>query len=315
MNNVVVFGANGFIGKNLVAELAKDQSNHIRAFDRFSTIKQDQETYFDQFDNVTLLRGDFLNRSDVESALAGIDYVFHLVSTTTPASTILDPYIDIDTNLRSSIQLFEACTKASVKKVIFLSSGGTVYGDIDSVTISENSVTKPKSPYGITKLAIENYLRYFNSIHGLDYIVYRIANPYGPHQNLYSAQGVIPIFIQKLLKSEELTIYGDGGMLRDYIYIDDVCRMINLSYRSKNKHAEYNIGSGSGKSVNEIVNQIESITGLKSKTVHKDTPATFVKTSVLDTERFINDFGEIEITSLNKGLESTIDYVKTAISE
>jgi UDP-glucose 4-epimerase len=218
----------------------------------------------------------------------------------------------MDTNVRSSIQLFELCVKNKVKKVIFLSSGGTVYGDIDSSRITEDSVTKPKSPYGIGKLTIENYLRYFNVTHGLKYIVYRIANPYGPHQNIYARQGVIPIFIQHILDSLPLTVFGDGGMLRDYIYVEDVAKMICKSYALDNKHGEYNIGSGVGKSVNELIKLLSDTTGIEPNITYEDKPASYVNASVLDNGRFLREFGEFQMTNLDDGLRRTLEYVKNS---
>lgn len=311
MSKIIVFGANGFIGKNLVTELAKNSNDTIVAFDRFSSLDGKNENFFKSFNNVTIWPGDFLNSSDVEKSLDGVDYVFHLVSSTTPASAMLDPFIDINTNVRSSIQLFELCVKNSVKKVIFLSSGGTVYGDIDSNKISEDSVTRPKSPYGIGKLTIENYLRYFNVTHGLEYIVYRIANPFGPYQNINAKQGVIPIFIQRILESQPLTVFGDGEMLRDYIYVEDVANMICKSYKADNQYGEYNIGSGVGKSVNELIKLLGDLTGIEPNITYEDKPASFVNVSVLDNTRFQLEFGDFQMTDLDIGLERTLEYVKS----
>ncbi len=310
MNKIIVYGANGFIGKNLIDELAQNQEDKIIAFDRFSSEDSHTDNYFSKYNNVDIWPGDFLNISDLEKSLDGIDYVFHLVSTTTPASALMDPFIDIDTNVRASVQLFDLCVKKSIKKVIFLSSGGTVYGDIDSDKISEESVTRPKSPYGIGKLTIESYLRYYNSTYGLDYIVYRIANPYGPHQNIYARQGVIPIFIQHILDSLPLTVFGDGEMLRDYIYVKDVAKMINTSYSVKNHFNEYNIGSGIGRSINDLINLLTNLTNSKPTIINKDKPASYVETSVLDNSRFLKEFGNFDLTSLEDGIERTLDYVK-----
>lgn len=311
MNNIVVFGANGFIGKNLVSKLSKHNDNNIIAFDRFSKSKQDDEDFFKKFNNVSIFKGDFLNQNDLEDVLNSIDYVFHSISMTNPATASNDPFTDIDTNVRASIILFDVCVKKNVKKVIYLSSGGTVYGDIESLRISEESATKPKSPYGIGKLTIENYLRYFKESKGLDYIIYRIANPYGPEQNYESKQGVIPIFINHVLNNEELFVYGDGSMLRDYIYIDDVCKMIDISYQLQNKYPEYNIGSGIGTSVSEILEHIANIVNISPKVVHVEVPASFVKTAVLDSSRFTQEFGTLRLTSLSDGLERTLEYVKS----
>lgn len=309
MAKVVVFGADGFIGKHLVKKLS-ESSDNIVAFDRFSQYKTGLDHPFHELPNVNIVAGDFFNRDDLASALDGADYVFHLVSTTNPASSNDDPFVDIDTNVRGSVQLFELCVEKGVKKVIFPSSGGTIYGDIDSPMIGETTAPEPRSPYGIGKLTIEGYLRYFNFTSGLEYIVYRVANPYGPGQNIYGKQGVIPIFMHRFLNKEPLTIYGDGSMIRDYIFIDDLVDMIVGSYKKDSNYRIYNLGSGMGKSVNQIVEAIESCTNQSAEKVTLDTPQTFVDKSVLDISRFIDEFGITPKISLEEGVLRTWNYVQ-----
>ena len=240
MSNIVVFGAGGFIGQHLTNALSVDAGNNIVAFDRFPKYKTTGETPFADLENVKVVVGDFFNRADLENVLENVDYVFHLVSSTTPATSSKDPFIDIDSNVRSSIELFELCVKHRVGKIIFPSSGGTIYGDIDNDIVSEAVVPQPRSPYGIGKLTIENYLRYFKYDSGLNYITYRIANPYGPGQNIFGQQGVIPIFMHKFLTKDAITVYGDGSMVRDYLYINDLIDMIVGSFKKDNKFNEYN---------------------------------------------------------------------------
>lgn len=310
MSKIVVFGAGGFIGQHLVQKLAESPENTIVAFDRFSKYKVGLDQPFEGLENVQVVVGDFFNRDDVASALSSEAYVFHMISTTNPATSNNDPFIDIDTNVRSSIELLQLCAEKGVKKVIFPSSGGTVYGDIDSDMIGENIVPEPRSPYGIGKLTIENYLRYFNFTTGLDYVIYRVANPYGPGQNIYGKQGVIPIFMHKFLEEEPLTIYDDGSMIRDYIYIDDLINMVVGSFAEANKHAVYNLGSGKGVSVNEVVDAIETCTNHIAEKTRIDTPSTFIHKSVLDTKRFIEEFNIHPTTNLEEGVAKTWDYVK-----
>jgi UDP-glucose 4-epimerase len=308
---IVVLGASGFIGSHLVKALADDSQNKVIAFGRFKGFKTSLENPFGAYSNVHILPGDLLNRDETTAALENAEYIFHLISTTTPATSNNDPFIDIDTNVRGSIELLELCVQQKVKKVIFLSSGGTVYGDIDSDKIGEATLPQPRSPYGIGKLTVEHYLRYFKFTHGLNYVVYRVSNPYGPGQNVLGKQGVIPIFMHKFLEREPITIYGDGSMVRDYLYIDDLINMILKTYESQNKYDEYNIGSGQGVSVNQLANIIKKVVGYDAKRQHAETPATFVHKSVLDISRFVNEFGVRPLIDLDKGLALTWDYVKT----
>jgi len=310
MSKHLVLGAGGFIGQHLVRRLADNGADEIVAFDRFSRLREGAPGPFDDLSNVSYVLGDFLNRDEIDSALNEVDYVFHLVSTTTPAASNADPFIDIDTNVRGSVELFELCVKHNVKKVIFPSSGGTVYGDVQPQTIGEKIAPQPRSPYGIGKLTIEHFLRFFKSSAGLDYIVYRIANPYGPGQNIYGKQGVIPIFMHKFLVREPVTIYGDGSMVRDYVYIDDLVSMIINSYAKPSNFNEYNLGCGKGESVNTIYEAIARHTGYHVGKKFLEIPATFVQKSILDISRYEQEFDTFTFTTLDEGLERTWAYVK-----
>ena len=312
MANITVLGGDGFIGRHLVARLAglTDEMHNIRVFSRFSNYKSGDRHPFQELSNVTIIPGDFSNRNEVSSAIEKADYVFHLISTTNPATSSEEPLAEVDTNIRFTIELLESCVYHKVKKVIFLSSGGTVYGDVDSSTINEQTLPLPRSPYGIGKITIEHYLRYFKHTHGLDYIVYRVANPYGPGQNIYGKQGVIPIFMRSLLTNSTITVYGDGTMVRDYIYIDDLINMITTSYAKSSQSEVYNLGSGSGVTINQIISTIEKCTGGHLKKIYTETPSTFVHKSVLDIQRFTQEFGFKHPLSLEDGIKRTWDYVK-----
>lgn len=310
MANILILGANGFIGQHLTNSL-HNLGHTITAFDRFSSFAKQNEQPFHDLANVTAISGDFFARNELRELLHGVDYVFHLVTATTPAVSNGDPFIDIDTNIRTSIELFELCVEMGVKKVIFPSSGGTVYGEPSVDIINELVAPQPRSPYGIGKLAIEHYLRYFKANHGLDYIVYRIANPYGPGQNIHGRQGVVPIFMSNILDNKPIKIFGDGSMVRDYLYISDLVDMIVKSFEKPNQYAEYNLGSGQGQSVNELVRAIEQCSGQKFTKEFTEAPSTFVHKSVLDTTRFLNEFGVSPGVDLNDGIRRTWDYVKT----
>jgi UDP-glucose 4-epimerase len=313
MSKIVVFGGDGFIGRHLVKRLASiNKDDVIYAFDRFSSYRTNLEHPFDKISNIQIIQGNFFNRDEVNDVLNDAKYVFHLVSSTNPATSQNDPLIDVDTNIRSSIELFQLCSEHSVKKVIFFSSGGTIYGDIDDKKIGENTLPQPISPYGIGKLTIEHYLRYFKKTHGLNYMVYRIANPYGPGQNIYGKQGVIPIFMHHYIKNknEPLTIFGDGSMLRDYIYIDDLISMVIESYNKVNNSDVYNVGTSKGVSINELVSAIEKCSLYSIKKKHIDTPSTYIQNSVLNISRFVEEFNLKPSINLEEGIRRTWDYVK-----
>lgn len=311
MAKVVVFGADGFIGRHLVKGLAAQAETEVVAFDRFGGGTDNHA--FTDFKNVHVQAGDFFAEADLKQALHGADYAFHLVSTTNPITANANPLLDIDTNIRGSVRLFELAAEAKVKRVLFLSSGGSVYGDVESPAISEDTLPAPRSPYAIGKLTIEHYLRFFRETRGLDSIVYRVANPYGPGQNFRGKQGVIAIFMYHAMEHEPVTIYGDGSMVRDYVYIDDLVRMLVGSYDKPHQHHMYNLGSGHGRSVNEIVAAIEACSGTSLEQKHIEAPATFVHTSVLDMTRFESEFKIRPQTDLETGLKNTWSYIHHAV--
>jgi UDP-glucose 4-epimerase len=307
MSKCLVLGANGFIGSHLVDALVAG-GHTVRAFDRF----HNDETNFFSSKKVEIVAGDFLNRDGLSKSLEGIDYVFHFISTTTPITSENDPLVDIETNIRMSVQLFEECVSAGVKKVIFASTGGAIYGDNSSEHVTEDVLPLPVSPYAIGKLSIEHYLRYFAKKRGLDSVIFRISNPYGERQSLNAKQGVIPIFLQHIYRDEPITVLGDGSMIRDYIYVKDVAQLIVSSFASATQPV-YNLGSGQGVSVNELVTTIQKIVPHNLQVEHKENLTTFVDKIVLDTTRFTTEFGNIKALSLEEGIRNTWQYVIDAL--
>ncbi len=311
--NIIVFGGGGFIGKHLVEKLALRSERSITVFERPKSDASIQDNPFAHLENVKVIHGDFMSRDDVKSALHNQEYVFHLVSTTNPAASDKDPFIDIDTNVRSSIQLLDICAELGIKRVLFPSSGGSVYGDTTNEECREEDVPMPKSPYGIGKLTIENYLRYYKQTSGLDSITYRVANPYGPGQSPYGRQGVIPIFMKLVLEGKALTVYGDGSMIRDYIYIGDLVDMIEYSFDKDHQYDIYNLGSDKGVSVNDIIEEIRRCSNTEIAIEHKEIPSSFVHKNTLSIRRFLDEFDVYPNTNLDDGIKTTWSYVKDVI--
>ncbi len=304
---VLALGAGGFIGSHLVDSLVS-RGYRVRAMDRFVP---DIPPQFQPNDLIETISGDFLNRGDLTTVLRGVDHVVHLVSTTNPATAENDPLIDIETNIRGSVQLFELCAAAEVQRVVYASSGGTVYGEtVGTDPIRETDPTQPVSPYGIGKLCVEHYLRYFARKRGLHSTTFRVANPFGERQPFWKRQGVIPIFLEAITSHKPLTVMGDGSMTRDYIYVTDVTEMIADSLACEPKHDVYNLGSGVGVSVNEIVRTIEAVTGIEAIVQHVPVPPTFVQSSVLDMSRYEAEFGGRHSVSFAEGIRHTYDYLK-----
>lgn len=311
MANVLVLGANGFIGSHLVDSLIV-AGHSVRAFDRFSS----RQPQFDSSDRIEIMAGDYLNSDDLRRSLEGIDYVFHFISTTTPASADNDPSIDINTNIRMSVELFKLCTRANVKKVIFASTGGSIYGDVATPYFKETDTPYPVSPYAIGKLTIEHYLRYFRVKHGLDSICLRLSNPYGERQPFHRKQGVVPIFLERIARNLPITVFGDGTMVRDYMYVRDMTDMIAAIFEKKTTYDTYNIGSGIGTDINQLIEVAHVVSGKSPVIDRKEVPSTFVKKVVLDTTRFRDEFGQpVAKTSLEDGMRATYEYISQVISK
>lgn len=311
---VLVIGANGFLGSHLVDSLIH-RGYQVRAFDRYKDIK---DVNFDLSDEIEVFSGDFLNQTDIKTALQDVEYVYHLVSTTTPASADADPLIDIDTNIRGTVELLQRCVaQGDIRRVLYSSSGGTVYGDFVSDTpIPEATATNPVSPYGIGKVAIENYLSYFNRKYQLDYTIFRIANPYGERQPLLRKQGVIPIFADLILKGKPITVYGDGSMVRDYIYVKDVAEIMADALQNEAlKNETINLGSGTGESINQIITELEKIIGQTAIIEYKEKPSTFVQSVVLDTQKLIGNMKRVQLTPLDKGISQLVTYMRQAMKQ
>lgn len=301
MKICAVIGANGFVGSYLVDRIAQKEDVWVRAFDRYS-----KDPQFIKRDNIEVVKGDMFSDSDLHSLVVGADYVIYSFSSTTPFLSDSDPYIDIKENLMRSVRLFEYCAKEGVSKVVFISSGGAIYGSVTEYHVAtELDTPHPVSPYGINKLSTEHYLEYFKRKFGTEYVTYRLTNPYGPRQVLKHNQGVVPAFIDKIKKGEELVVYGDGTSSRDYIYMDDAARMIADTFDRDNEWPVYNIGSGQQTSVNDIIDALAKASKKKPKVEYKEPPKTFLAHSSVSIDRFLGEFGDYRLMPLAEGLKRT----------
>jgi UDP-glucose 4-epimerase len=247
-----VLGGGGFIGSHL-SEALRVEGCQVNIFDR------QQARYFcsSSQKGINIFTGDFSNSKDLSRAISDCEVVYHLVSSTVPQTSVDNPFFDINTNLLSTVQLLDEARKARTKKIVFISSGGTVYGMPKEIPIKEDHPTYPINSYGICKLAIEKYLHLYWALYGLDYCVLRVSNAYGEGQSSTETQGLIATSILKALCQETLTIWGDGSVVRDYIYISDIISALLRARVSKGEPKVFNIGTGQGYSVKEIIGVIE----------------------------------------------------------
>lgn len=310
--NILVLGSTGFIGTNLIFKLAEDKNNSITAFDRtnssFDIIKEKCG------DSVKTVRGEFSDYDDFETLTKDIDIVYHLVSTTNPSLSNRDMKKEMADNVGCTISLLDACVKNKVKKLVFISSGGTVYGKNFGEKFKEEDITNPMCSYGIQKLTIEKFLYLYNYLYGLDYRVVRLANPYGPHQRPNSGLGVITTFAYKALTNEQIQIFGDGSVVRDFIYIDDAIQGILKIASVDTEEKVFNLGYGEGHSVLNVVDAIEKILDKKLDVKFVEGRKADVPYSVLDTSRFERICGGQKNLTLEQGIEKLIDFLKKEYS-
>jgi len=300
----LILGGNGFIGSHLVDKLLAE-GHAVRVFDKY------EEHYRKPLAGVDYCFGDFGNRGLLTDALDDIDVVFHLINTTLPKTSNDDPVFDVQSNVIETLFLFEQCVAKRINKVIFTSSGGTIYGKAANLPIPEDSPTDPECSYGITKLTIEKYLALFNHLYGLDYTIIRPSNPYGSRQNPAGIQGAISVFLGKVARSEPIEIWGDGEVIRDYIYIEDLVDGIYKASISATPSRIFNAGSGVGYSLNEIVDVIRSVTGCCVQVQYASKRAFDVPGIYLDISRATTELEWRPDTSIHEGIAKSWEFVRT----
>lgn len=305
----LVLGGRGFLGSHLSDALLRE-GHTVRVFDRPKIFEACPS---DSGNEVEWVEGDFMNRADVTKAMQECEIVFHLISTTLPRSSNENPVYDIEGNVITTLHLLETASQLGVRKIIFVSSGGTVYGVPQQIPIKESHPTDPICSYGITKLAIEKYLQLFHTLHGLDYCVLRLANPFGPRQRISTAQGAVTVFLDKALRGETIEIWGDGSVTRDYFYISDAVSALIKAISYEGEIKTFNIGSGTGKSLNEILDALDGLLGFEIKRRYMLGRKFDVPLSVLDNTLAMQSLGWEPYVSFSEGLLRTLEWLKPRI--
>jgi UDP-glucose 4-epimerase len=298
----LVVGAGGFLGTNLSLRLLA-MGQEVRAFGRRSRVWN--APYAIEWIDADLADVDALRR-----AVRGVDTVYHLISTTVPSAARASPLQDVMGNLVATIRLLDECVEAGISRVVFTSSGGTVYGQVKSTPIFESAETNPISSYGVGKLAIEKYLNLYRHLGMIAPISLRIANPYGPFQLASHNQGAIAVFSRRALRHEPIEIWGDGSVVRDYLFIDDVIDALISAADFVGEESVFNIGSGIGRSLLDIVQSIEEQLGRHVEVVHKPGRAVDVPVNVLDVSRAARALQWAPKTSFQNGLSRTISWIR-----
>jgi UDP-glucose 4-epimerase len=303
---VLLIGGAGFIGSNLSNHLVK-RGHEVRVLTRTSTVLRNASPL------IEYVYGDFLDKDLLTFCLQDIDVVVQLVSSTVPSTSNLDMPYDVQSNIGGMLQLLNACAETSVKKVIFPSSGGTIYGVPQQIPISESHPNDPVCSYGITKLTIEKYLHLFHHLNHIDYVILRIANPYGAGQNPNGKVGAIPVFLNKIIHQEPIKIWGDGSVVRDYIYIDDVVAAFSKVIESSPEQRLFNIGSGCGVSLNQLIQLIGNILNMDVAVEYEEARSCDIPVNVLDISRAKTYLDWAPHTSLEQGILMTWKWLQSIL--
>jgi UDP-glucose 4-epimerase len=301
----LLLGGGGFLGSHLCEQLLAE-GEAIRIFERPLFLGQSAPS---AVGSTEWQEGDFNNVEDLERAVSGCNVIYHLVSTTIPKSSNENPVYDVETNLLGTLRLLDVARHHTVRKIVFVSSGGTVYGKPTEIPIKETHPTDPVCSYGIAKLAVEKYLYLYHQLYGLDYCVLRLGNPYGERQRVTGAQGAVAVFMHKAVLDEPIEIWGDGSVIRDYVYVKDAVRALSLARCNSSEHRIFNIGGGHGRSLHDLVSELEKITGRKLKRSYLPGRSFDVPVNVLDISRARDVLQWYPRVSFEEGLRRTWSWV------
>ncbi|PWH12714.1 MAG: NAD-dependent epimerase [Anaerolineae bacterium] len=303
----IIFGGGGFIG-SAIADRLLQEGHQLRIFERPRVMPY---RIFSNYEHVEWITGDMLSAHDVSDAIHGMDVVYHLVSFTLPKSSNEDILYDVQTNLTATLHLLNAMIAHRVGKIIFISSGGTVYGNPEYIPIDEKHPTNPMVSYGIVKLTIEKYLLMFQKLHGIRSIIFRVSNPYGPRQRIETAQGAATIFLYRALHSLPIQIWGDGSVVRDYIYITDVADAFARVLGYEGTASVFNISAGIGISLNELIEKIEFTLGRPVKKEYLPARPFDVPVNILENRLAQEMLGWKPSVGLSEGLLRTMKWLQS----
>ena len=253
MRVCLVLGAGGFIGKNLCRELAKEFQ--VIAFDCHYCEE------FEEMENVRQIIGSFSEITDFSSLLCGVDIVYHLIGTTLPSESLDNIDQEVRNVVIPTLLLLNEMVKSNVRKLVFVSSGGTVYGERGDEICNVSDRLKPQCSYAVHKQVLETYLEFYNRCTDLNCIIARVSNPYGMGQDIHRKQGVIPIFVHNILHGAPIKVWGGGASRRDYIYMDDLVKALLRMANYTGNETIFNVGSGKSHTLLEIIQMIQRLSG------------------------------------------------------
>lgn len=306
MKKVIITGGCGFIGSH-IAEKCIEKNYEVVVIDN---LRSGYLSNIEHLKEIKLIQKSIENREDIFNEFKDCDFVFNLAAMISVPESLIKPFECVNINVVGLLNILEAAKEFNIKKVVH-SSSAAVYGDDPEMPKKTDMLPRPKSPYAVTKLDGEYYLRLYTDNFGLKTTSLRYFNVFGPKQDPKSAYAAaIPIFIYNALKNNDIIVYGDGEQTRDFVYIDDVVNANLLAAENPEAIGVYNVANGRTISINELAKKIIELTGSKSKIVYKETRAGDIKHSMADITTTKKELNFKPSTELNIGLEKTINYFR-----
>lgn len=303
---VGIIGCNGFVGKHLAFALNRIENIELFLFGKSNTNKTDV--------NSPYYKIDVYYDEILTNKLKQLDVIYYLASSSIPLTSWENPQVEITENLLPFLKFLEIVSvETNVKKIVFISSAGTVYGSSMN-KLNEDTNKLPFSPYGINKLTMEYYLNYFNKKNSINYDIFRVSNVYGQNQDTTKGLGIINTFLENIIQKKDITVYGNGETIRNYIYIKDVVSFMLTSLSSDlYKSNIYNLSSDDNLSINNLLEVIKSNVKEEFNVIYINQRNSDNPYIVLDNDRIKSEFSNIKFTPINKGIEECYKFLKNKI--
>ena len=313
----LISGGAGFIGSHVVEQF-RSQGFHVEILDNLSSGKRENVP-----PGVTLHAVDITSEDAARIVREGhFDVLCHLAAQIDVRKSVADPAADAAVNIGGSLNLLEAVRASALRtRIVFSSTGGAIYGDFVPVPTVENMPKDPQSPYGIAKLSVEYYLGYYARVHGMDVVALRYSNVYGPRQDPHGEAGVVAIFCDRILRGDPLTVFGDGGQTRDYVFAGDVARAnfaaatISLPTAAQLDVRAYNIGTGVQTTVLALAETLQRAAGRQVPVRHAQARPGEQMRSVVNIEKASRDLAWVPQVSLEQGLTETYEFFKARMAQ
>ncbi|MFQ5671886.1 MAG: NAD-dependent epimerase/dehydratase family protein [Nitrospinales bacterium] len=302
--NILVTGGGGFIGSHIV-DAYIEQGHHVMILDNLSSGKKtniNPKAVFYQMDLLDPETKAIFQKEDIE-------VINHHAAQASVIRSVADPVFDANSNIIGALQLLQNAVSFGIKKIVFASTGGALYGDQDQLPACEDVPCRPSSPYGISKLCLENYLTFYKNVYNLNPVIFRYSNVFGPRQDPHGEAGVISIFCRRLAQHQSPVIFGDGEQTRDFISVGDVVRA-NLLALEANCSGTFNIGTGKETSINELTKQLVRVSGRTVEIQYEPARKGEQRRSAIDHRKFNEKFGWQPRHALEEDLLGTWEYFR-----